>query len=183
MQEIQTIIERILQGDRSSERELYDLFRKRWYMLAMRYSRNRDEANDVMQEGLIEIFRDLHLFDNSKAKFTTWSSKVMVHAILRYLKNNQWNNHFLDVDKTDISDETEENIFDRLSAKELIQMVQQLPLGYRLVFNMYVIEGYKHKEIAHELGITVGTSKSQLSKAKRMLKNRLETQIKSYSNG
>ena len=183
MGEIPQIIKNILDGDRLAERQLYDIFKTRWYMLSLRYSRTRDEANDIMQEGMIQVFKDLHQFDASRSKFTTWSSRLIVHEALRYLKKNSWHNSLMDIDRTDVSDQYEENIYDRLAAKELTHMVQKLPIGYRIVFNMYVIEGYKHREIAEELGITTGTSKSQLSKAKRMLRYQLENQIKSYSNG
>jgi len=183
LQEIPQIISKILNGDRSAERILYDIYKTRWYMLSMRYGNNKDEANDIMQEGLIQIFKDLHQFDEKISKFSTWSSRILVHAALKYIKTNQWQNAFLDIDNKDDFYNNEEIIYSNLAAKELTEMVKKLPFGYKLVFNMYVIEGYTHKEIAKELGIAIGTSKSQLSKAKRMLRFELEKQLKSYSNG
>ncbi len=152
-------------------------------MLSLRYSNSRDEANDIMQEGLIQIYKDLHQFDSAKSKFTTWSSRVIVHAALKYLKKTNWENSFADIEHAYIKIDEEQDVYTRLASKELTEMVQNLPLGYRIIFNMFVMEGYSHVEIAKKLGIAVGTSKSQLSKAKRMLRVQLERQINSYSNG
>ena len=177
------LISQILDGYKSAERLLYDRYKSKWYMLALRYSRTKDEANDIMQEGLIEVFKDLHQYDARKSKFTTWSSRIMVHAALRYLKKTQWQNTFSDIANKDYDQSVKEDVYSKLAAEELTYMIQQLPTGYKIVFNMYVIEGYSHQEIADHLGIAVGTSKSQLSKAKKMLRNQLENQIKSNSNG
>jgi RNA polymerase sigma-70 factor (ECF subfamily) len=142
--------------------------------LALRYGKNRVEAQDVFQEGLINIFKDLHQFDSERGEFIHWSNRVLVNSALRFLKKNQWQNTFTDLKVAENEQEISESILDEMAAKELVQIIQQLPLGYRIVFNMYVIEGFSHKEIAGELEITIGTSKSQLSKAKKALRNILE---------
>lgn len=183
MEALEDIIEACLNGNEKAERQLYDLHKTRWYMLSMRYSNSRDEANDIMQEGLIQVYKDLHQFDSSKSKFTTWSSRVIVHAALKYLKKTNWENSFANIEHANIMIDEEQDVYTRLASKELTEMVQRLPLGYRIIFNMFVMEGYSHIEIADQLGIAVGTSKSQLSKAKRMLRVQLERQINSYSNG
>lgn len=174
MQSDNDLIKNILHGKKSAERTLYERHRQRWFRLALRYAKNRVEAKDVFQEGLISIFKDLHQFDAQRGEFSHWSSRVMVNAALRFLKKNQWQNTFADLKVAENEQEVSESILDKIAAKELIQLIQQLPLGYRIVFNMYVIEGFLHKEIAAELGITIGTSKSQLSKAKKALRNQLE---------
>ena len=183
MKQVSHIIKRILEGEKPFERQLYELFKTRWYMIALRYSSNNNEANDIMQEGLIQIYKDLHQFEIKKAKFTTWSSRIMVHAALKYLKSNQWQNAFLDIDKKEDYYSEIDDIYSNIAAQELTEMIKKLPFGYKIVFNMFVIEGYSHKEISEELNIAIGTSKSQLSKAKRMLRFELEKQLKSYSNG
>lgn len=136
------------------------------------------QADDIFQEGLIQIFNSLKQFDESRGLFSTWSSRVMVNAALRYLKKYSWINSM-----GDLGDELEresdcESVMEHLAAKELTQMIQLLPVGYRMVFNMFAVEGYSHKEIAKELGISEGTSKSQLSKARRELRKQLESQLK-----
>jgi len=147
----------------------------------MRYAKNRFEADDILQEGLIEVFRDLYQFDSDRASFETWSSRVITYAALRYLKRNSWHKTFEDVDEIYDAASEEESVYEKLAAKELVLLIQQLPLGYRLVFNMYVIEGYKHHEIAERLDIKIGTSKSQLSKAKKMLREKIEFHLTEYS--
>lgn len=143
-------------------------------MLSLRYGRTRDEAQDILQEGLVQIFKDLHQFNPAKAHFSTWSNRVLVHAALKYLKKGNWQNTFREITDGAKEMSDDQNIHDQLAAKELIAMIAALPLGYKLVFNMYAIEGYSHKEIAAELGISVGTSKSQLFKARKLLKEQVE---------
>jgi len=171
------IISKCLRGDDAAQRELYDLYRVKWYMLSLRYSNSRDEANDIMQEGLIGIFNDLHQFDSTRGKFSTWSCRVLVNAALRYLKKHSWHSMVSYLDHLEDITSQEINIVDKLSAKELTGLLQKLPTGYRIVFNMYVIEGYSHKEIALHLGIAEGTSKSQLAKARKALREKLEVQL------
>lgn len=176
-----TLIKESIDGSESSQRELYLMYRVKWYMLSKRYAKNATQADDIFQEGLIQIYKDLHQFDSSKSSFDTWSYRVMTHSALRFLKKNSWNQAFEDLEK--IADFTieEESIFEQFSSKELTKLIQELPTGYRLVFNMYVLEGYSHKEIAKKLDINDGTSRSQLAKAKRMLRKKLEHQLSEFS--
>ena len=137
------------------------------------------QAEDIFQEGMINIFRNLHSYDHSKAAFSTWSTRVLINAALTYLKKNNWADSMGELEGATNMHDQNETIYEKLSAKELTSLVQNLPVGYRLVFNLYVIEGYKHHEIAEQLGISEGTSKSQLFKAKRELKKVLELQLTS----
>ncbi len=172
--EDQFLIERILKGDKTANRKLYERHERHWFRLCLRYGKNRTEAQDILQEGLIQIFRDLAQFDQERGAFKSWSNKAMVNAALRYLKKHQWQQSFEDLSIAEIKTDFSESILGKISAKELIQVIQQLPSGYRIIFNMYEIEGYSHKEIAETLNISVGTSKSQLSKAKKALRQKLE---------
>lgn len=174
MQSDNTLVQSILSGDKSAERKLYEQHSQRWFRLALRYGKNRGEAQDVFQEGLISIFKDLHQFDSERGTFIHWSNRVLVNSALRFLKKNQWQNTFSDLEVVEHQKEVSENILDQIAAKELVGMIQKLPLGYRIVFNLYAIEGFSHKEIAEQLEISVGTSKSQLSKAKKALRSLLE---------
>lgn len=168
------IIHQILSGNQSSERLLYNQYKQYWFRLCLRYGRNRTEAEDILQEGLLYIFRDLKQFKPERGKFKSWSSRVLVNAALRYLKKNQWQQSFADLEVITSEATVSNDILERISAKELTQVIQKLPSGYRLVFNMYAIEGFSHKEIAEHLNISVSTSKSQLFKARRALKQHLE---------
>lgn len=183
MNELDHIIKKSIKGDIKAQRSLYDSYRTQWYMLSMRYGRNKTEAEDILQEGLIRIYRDLHQYDSARGAFSTWSSRVLVNAALRFLKKNQWQNTFSDISENNDLESQEEPIYAHIARKELTDMIRTLPLGYRVVFNMYCIEGYSHKEIADELGISLGTSKSQLFKAKKTLRTLLEKQLTGVIDG
>lgn len=173
------MIAKCLKGNESAQRALYLSYRVKWYMVCLRYAPSKPDADDMLQEGIIAIFRDMKQFDVKKGAFGAWSNRVLINAILQYIR--KWKNlklndtiddytHLL-AEKSDINDE--------LSAKELTFLVQKLPTGYRIVFNLYVMEGYKHQEIAEILGISENTSKSQLRKAKLMLRAQLERMLQS----
>ncbi len=183
MKALQIVIAESIEGLEEAQRELYLRYRTKWYMLCLRYGKNRYEADDIFQEGLIRVYKDLHQFDEKRSAFETWSSRLMSHAALRYLKKNSWHQTIMNIDEVPESSEENETIYDQLAAKELTTLIQQLPIGYRIVFNMYVLEGYGHKDIAKELDITEGTSKSQLFKAKKMLRSKIEFQLTEYTKG
>lgn len=166
------IIKKSVDGDPSAQRQLYERYRSYWYSLSLRYGKNAFEANDILQEGLIRIYNDLHKY--KEGNFKAWSGKVLVNSALRYQQKQSWYKIMTDID--DVPEESVEDMtaLEMMSTKEIIALVQKLPIGYRLVFNMYAIEGYSHKEIAEELGISVGTSKSQLHKARKAIQEALE---------
>lgn len=169
------IIKKCKRNNARAQRELYEMYRVKWFMICLRYSRDRDEAEDMMQEGLISIFKQIKQYDPDKASFPAWSNKVMVNAALQYLR--KWKKIQFNQDIDDYENQFEqedEDIYGKIGAKELTAMVQNLPDGYRTVFNLYVMEGYKHREIAEMLSISENTSKTQLLKAKNMLRDRLE---------
>jgi len=177
LKNIQHIIKSCIKGDEKAQRELYVAYRTKWYMTAMRYGKNKQQADDILQEGLIQIFNSLKDFDEKKASFYTWSTRVLIYAALKFLKKYNWADNFKETEEAEAYEDTQENIYQKLAARELTLMIQQLPLGYRLVFNLYVLEGYTHKGIAEQLGITEGTSKSQLSKARKYLREKLESHL------
>ena len=174
-QEEYKIIKKCLKGNAQAQRALYEKYKVKWFMICLRYAHNKSEAEDMLQEGLISVFKDLRQFDSKKAAFSAWSNKVMMNAALQHLRKLKKLNFNQNVDDYENDFISSENVFDQLGAKELTRFVQDLPDGYRVVFNLYVIEGYKHKEIADILSISENTSKTQLLKAKKMLRKRLET--------
>lgn len=179
MKDLVHILKKSQAGDQVAQRRLYEQCRSRWYMTSLRYGKNKMQAEDIMQEGMINIYKNLHTYDVDRAAFSTWSTRVLINAALSYLKKNSWADSMGDIDQIYDAHDESETIYDRLSARELTQLVQTLPTGYRVVFNMYVIEGYTHKEIATILGISDGTSKSQLLKARKKLRTKLESQFNS----
>jgi len=167
-------IKKCLRGNTQAQRSLYDMHKVKWFMICLRYAPNKMEAEDMLQEGLISVFKQLKQYNPERASFSAWSNKVMVNASLQHLRKWKKLNFTETVEDYENKITYDENIFETLGAKELTIMVQKLPEGYRVVFNLYVIEGYKHKEIAEILSISENTSKTQLLKAKRMLRNQLE---------
>ena len=182
MEKLQKIIKQCIDGEESAQRELYLMYRSRWYKLCLRYGKNKQQSDDIFQEGLIQIYQDLYQFDVNRASFYTWSCRLMSHAAIRYLKKDSWHQTFVNLEEVYEPTVEKETIFDKIAAEELIALIQKLPKGYRIVFNMYVLEGYNHREIAEQLGITAGTSKSQLYKAKKMLQELLNFQLETIQN-
>ena len=173
----QQAIKGALKKDPKSQRFLYDSYKSRWYMICLRYMSNRYYANDALQNGMINVFSKISMFDADKGNFGSWTSRIIANDSIMLLRKRS--KGFSNVELTDSNQifDINESALDVLSRKELMDLIQKLPDGYRVVFNMYVIEGYAHKEIAEKLSITVGTSKSQLFKAKKMLKQALEVLI------
>ena len=162
-----------LKGEASSQRALYEKYKTPMFRVCLRYAKGRAEAEDILQEGFIKVFTDLHQFKSTGA-LGGWMRKVIVNVALMHIRKKRV--LFSSVEIDDLSNEfiTEEDVFAEMNAKALTKIIQQLPDGYRAVFNMYVIEGFSHKEIAEQLNVSVGTSKSQLSKGKAMLRMMIE---------
>ena len=169
----QHIIKGCKKGDRRSQEALYHKYKGVLFGVCLRYAKNTAEAEDLLQDGFIQIFKDLYQYQPTGA-LGAWMRKVVVNVALQHIRRTK--NLFPVVDIENIADsyESEEDLFSSFREKALVEMIQQLPDGYRAVFNMYVLEGYSHKEIAEQLGITIATSKSQLSRAKSTLRKLLE---------
>lgn len=141
--------------------------------VCLRYASNKEEAEDFLQEGFIKIYANLYQYQPI-GSFSSWLRKVVVNVALQKLRRKKTPFADIEIDRLADAVESNEDIFSQFGAKMLIRLIQQLPDGYRTVFNMYVIEGYSHKEIATQLGINEATSKSQLSRAKAALRKMLE---------
>lgn len=145
-------------------------------MVCQRYAPNVVEAKDMFQNGLVEIFSDLYQFNAERGSFSTWSNRVMAHAAIKHLKKRFENFNVQCLDQEiDFSDSTDYD--EQINNETITLAIQKLPAGYRAVFNMYVLEGYTHQEIADYLNISVNTSKSQLYKAKKQLRQWLEVKL------
>lgn len=161
------IVYRCLQNDTAAQNELYRRYAGKMMGVCMRYARNRDVAADIMQDGFVKVFINLKSF-KGEGSFEGWIKRIMINTSLKqYRKDLKFQND-VDIDMAfDVS--YENNIVSNISAKELMNHVQELPDGYRTIFNLYVIEGYQHNEIGEMLNISEGTSKSQLSRARNFL--------------
>ncbi len=165
----QTLIRKCIKGDRKAQRKLFDQYAPLMLAVCRRYVRRLEEAEEVLSNGFIKVFDKLKCFED-KGSFEGWIRKIMVNESLNHLRKGQ--KIFIEVDPSEFENE---NIMfsDELDAQHLMILIDQLPIGYRTVFNMYAIEGYKHDEIADMLGISANTSKSQLSKARHLLQQKV----------
>lgn len=157
--------------NRDAQRSLYDQYSSKMYALCYRYVKDSMEAEDVLVTAFTKIFERIDQF-KGEGSFEGWIRRVIVNEALTYLRRNR--SMYLETDLEAADREPDyQNISDHLEAEELMQMIQELPSGYRIVFNMYAIDGYSHKEIADQLGISENTSKSQLSRARTYLQKML----------
>lgn len=168
----------LIEGCKKNEPSAYEaLFRKyagKMLAIARRYAKTNFEAEDLVQDSFIKIFQRINTFDN-KGSFEGWIKRIVVNtAITQYDKSKSEISVDPTTDGIEVSDNQLEDIFAKLSNDDLVKILNELPNGYKLVFNLYVIEGYNHKEIGEMLNISEGTSKSQLFRAKAMLQKLFE---------
>jgi RNA polymerase sigma-70 factor (ECF subfamily) len=164
-------------GDYGCQRHLYEQYRTKWFMLCMRYLPNKADAEDALQNGLIHIFSKLDQFRPELGEFGGWTSKIIANECIMIIRKNQKNMIIQELVNDLPVLSVEESALDKISREDIMRIIQKLPTGYRIIFNMYVFEGYSHKEIAEQLNISEGTSKSQLFKARKMLQEALEVII------
>ena len=165
------IIQRCQEGSQRAQKELYELFKAKMFGVCLRYSNNYEDAEDILQDGFLKVFEKIGQFA-FRGAFEGWMRRIMVNTALeRYKKESQVINIGDNIkDYEEISDA---EIHSNMSAQELVKFVQELSPKYRLVFNMYAIEGYSHKEISNALDISEGTSKSNLSRARSILQDKV----------
>lgn len=157
-------------------KELYDRHKAPMYSLCLRYANDSFEAQDFLQEGFIKVFADLGQFQGTGA-LGGWIRQVVVRTILQKMRQRKLNFAETEVESLANQYASNEGVLQQFREQAILKMVQALPDGFRLVFNMYVMEGYSHKEIASQLNISEGTSKSQLSRAKEALRKVLEKEF------
>ncbi len=158
-----------LAGNRRMQEELYRRFSPRMYAVCLRYAGNAEEAEDILQEGFIKVFKKLDSF-RSEGSFEGWVRRIFVNTAIEHFRRKRYLMPVTEKEENTIEGKYL-SVLDDLAARDIMALVQELSPGYRTVFNMYVVEGYTHKEIADMLGISEGTSKSQLSRAKVILQD------------
>lgn len=174
--ELEDIIRNCRKGKRGAQSALYKMLAPKMFAVCLRYSRDRGEAEDNLQDGFIKVF--LKISDYSfKGSFEGWVRKIIVNVCIEKYRKKII---FQSVEDIGIFEDkwVEEEVVEKISEGELISIIQDLPPQYRLVFNLYVIEGLSHKEIAEKIGISEGTSKSNLARARMILKGKVETYIR-----
>ncbi|MFC5272371.1 RNA polymerase sigma factor [Adhaeribacter terreus] len=168
----QEIIEGCKKGKPACQEALYRLYGKRMKGICLRYSKTDFEADDIFQDAFVSVFKNIHTYRDGA--FGSWIRRIFVNAAINNYRRNVKHYNHQDSHELEVSDETQTNGLDELSAQELMALINELPEGYKVVFNLNVVEGYSHAEIADMLGIAEATSRSQLARAKTMLKKKLE---------
>ncbi len=161
------IIAGCLHSDPVAQRELYNRYSPKMLAVCYRFAHSREDAEDMLQEGFIKVFTQVHTFQNRGA-FEGWIRRIMVHTCINVLKRNKKFNDALDIEYA-LQAHVKENIPSVMQAKQVVECIRLLPTGYRTVLNLYAIEGYSHKEIGEMLDIGESTSRSQYTRAKAML--------------
>jgi len=173
---LQKIVSQCKQGNRLAQRRLYEVTRDKLFVLCLRYTNNRADAEDVLQEGFITVFNCLHQY-RGEGSFEGWMRKVVLRVALAYVRKQK--RTFREVPLNESHQEIELDLYQESNAGQLIRMMRKLAPGYRTILNLYVLEGYSHEEIATALDISIGTSKSQLNRAKAKMRMLLEKKLSS----
>ena len=163
------LVKECVSGNTIAQKKFYDLFAKKMMGVCLRYTNDYEEAQDVLQEGFIKIFTKLPDFE-SKGSLEGWVRRIMVNTALDAYRRAKKHQNNVDVDSVGYLLDSNDYTIETINANDLLKIIHTIPEGYRVVFNLFAIEGYSHKEIAERLGVTESTSKSQFSRAKKMLR-------------
>lgn len=166
------LIEQCKNNNPQAQRALYEAYARKMMAVCLRYGRDRDTAQDLLQEGFIKVFTAIGSYAG-EGSFEGWVRRIFINTALEYLRRHDVLRESIDIESDEPMQELDYSTVERLSTEELLEVVAELPTGFRTVFNLFVIEGYNHKEIGEMLGITENTSRSQLSRAKKWLQKRI----------
>jgi RNA polymerase sigma factor (sigma-70 family) len=180
--ETSELIKEAKQRSTAAQRYLFDQWAEKMHMVCRRYVKNHEDAEELLLDGFYKFFKRISTFNyKGDAALYMWLKKIMINECLMFLRKK---NVFTIVTEATVEEiSLQEDVLDKLSAGEIFNLIVQLPVGYRTVFNLHVIEGMAHNEIAEKLGIAEGTSKSQLSKAKILLQKMLLQNDTEYVKG
>jgi len=170
--ELKELIQDCIEGKRAAHTQLYNRFAPLMFAICLRYSSCRQEAEDLLQEGFMKVYDSLKQY-RFEGSFEGWMRRIFVNQAVQRIRKKSPLHALVSVETETINEPLSEEAFSKLEAKELMAMMQSLPTTYRLVFNLFVFEGFQHKEIAAMLKISEGTSKSNLYDARRWLKEKL----------
>lgn len=169
----QQLINGCRKGDRQAQKALYDTYARKMMGVCLRYVDDRETARDLLQDGFVRVFTSLDTYAGN-GSFEGWMRKIFVNGALEYLRRNDVLREADDLEGTAYLVGEDSSVLSELAASDLMRMVQELPDGFRTVFNLFAIEGYSHKEIGELLGITESTSRSQYTRAKQVLQRKVK---------
>lgn len=167
------LIQGCIREDQRCQREVFNKFAGKMMTVCLRYTRHRMEAEDILQDAFIKVFDNIHRFE-SKGSFEGWVRRIVINTALKNASRYSFQKEGIGMESV-IESSEDPSVFAKMTEDELLNLISQLPDGYRIVFNLFVIEGYSHREISETLGIEESTSRSQLVKARNMLQNRIRT--------
>jgi RNA polymerase sigma factor (sigma-70 family) len=175
MKDVKALIQGCKDGSAKDQRALYERFSGMLFSIALRYTKCREDAEDVVQDSFVKIFKHIHSYSRDFS-FEGWMRRIVINTSITHYRKNFKHAYHHDVDDLGWTPRDLEAWRDpEFTAEELQLAISKMPNGYRMVFNLYIIEGFKHQEIADQLGIDVNTSKSQLSRARKYLQRTLAT--------
>jgi RNA polymerase sigma factor (sigma-70 family) len=166
----EAILQGCLKDSAKAQKSLYEKFSGKMLAVCYRYAHNREDAEDMLQEGFIKVFSQIHTF-KSQGAFEGWIRRIMIHTCINHLKKNRKFKESVDLIHANSLQIREDTIPSILQAKQVVECIRLLPIGYRTVLNLYAIEGFSHKEISSMLDIEESTSRSQYTRAKAMLED------------
>ena len=176
------LVKDCVQKKPSAQKKLFDKFSRKMMGLCMRYASDTQEAQDIVQDGFIKVFNSIEGFHH-EGSLEGWIKRIMINTALDAYRKNKKRQNDVELDSEWVLEVGEEDgIVEDMSASYLMSLVQKMPEGYRIVFNMFAVEGYSHKEIADTLGISVNTSKSQYSRARIFLQKMLSKKEVDWTN-
>lgn len=173
----QELIAACVRQERSAQRKIYEKYSPRMFAICLRYARDRDTAKDILQDGFITVFSKISSYKN-EGSFEGWMRKIFVNTALMSLRRNDLLKNAEDVTAPGSDIPFEANILERLDGQKIMKLISEMPMGFRTVFNLSVFDGFSHQEIAKQLGISEGASRSQLSRARVWLQERIKNMEK-----
>jgi len=165
------LVKQCKKGNQAAQRELYERFAPQMLSVCKRYVKSLEDAEEVLSNAFIKVFRKIDQY-KGKGALGGWIRRIMVNESLNYIRYRK--NLFVEIEEENHKEVAHEQLQEKIDSEYLLQLIEELPLGYRTVFNLFAIEGYAHKEIGEKLGISENTSKSQLSKARQHLQQKLQ---------
>lgn len=164
----EALLQACLKNQPAAQQELYSKYSPKMLAVCYRFARNREDAEDMLQEGFIRVFTQIHQFQN-KGSFEGWIRRIIVHTCINHIKKHKKFNDSVDITQANTLQVREDSVPSIIQAKQVIECIRMLPIGYRTVLNLFAIDGYTHREISAMLDIEESTSRSQYTRAKAML--------------
>ena len=166
------LVEKCIKGDQRAQRMLFEKYARKMLGVCLRYTRSKQQAEDVLQEGFIKVYSKLEMYQGGSLE--GWIRKIMINSSLDKIRKEKKRQGDVHVETVDFKLENNSFILESLEAEDLLKLINTMPIGYKTVFNLFAIEGFSHKEIGEKMDISENTSKSQYSRAKSYLQNKMK---------